>query len=720
MVDNNTLTAIRAAIEKLDKPADDIFAQYARQAYLTSANSSRIMAMHAQARDNLAYYRNEGYCADGHQSTASVTRYKHTTLNAWIRNLIEASGDHLLSVQPTVRPELQEHDLATIAKKVHDKINEMDKRGEINDLSDLTDTLKEAARAEVVVEITKEAEKKASAMQTLINDQLEEGDFQKVFMRFLSNVLLYPVAVMIAPLVERKRVPVWEHNNLVIKERDVVKFRIPDIQDYYPDPEGKRVGKGQYDIFRFPITRKYLLNALSIKGGKWIQPAIKDVLRRWDTVSKYNRERPFFQEFTPVLGDVETDPPVDLSIVHKGFNTETRGIDIGTDTPTESNVFHEETQAWGLRLYASVEGSVINQHMKGAGVRKSVDDDTFYEVEAIVCGDRTISFSLTDTSYYHRPVFGTSYIKDADSFVGFGMGEIIRPFEDKMNEIIRTSYHNFRLSADPSGEYDARRLLNGQPQGATQMSAPTLKAGVIVPVALNPFNGGGEGRAIRLDNIPNYSGQGMNLYNFLMQQIDLHTGCPSQIAGMGQGGGANRTVRGIIQLRNNALMTVQSGMVNIDNDVLTPLGENLFYYNMQTSDDDSVKGDCKVVSRGLGGILQSEIDKQSDLDSIQLAAPLLQAGMLTEGQKQLLVRRFLIALGLPEEMLNAEDAENILMNSGAPAAGGFANSPMPSGGADAVNASGAPQGGQQGSPRSPMGSPQSENAPMPPLQGESQ
>ena len=131
-----------------------------------------------------------------------------------------------------------------------------------------------------------------------------------------------------------------------------------------------------------------------------------------------------------------------------------------------------------------------------------------------------------------------------------------------------------------------------------------------------------------------------------MSLADIVTQIPASIHGQPVGTGANRTFRGMSMLYGNALKGVQSGITNIDEDVVSPFATSLYMLNLKYNPKDEIKGDAKVIARGASGLMEKELKKNDMLEAAQIVASLAQTGRVKEETLDVAVGRVLEALDL--------------------------------------------------------------------------
>jgi len=98
----------------------------------------------------------------------------------------------------------------------------------------------------------------------------------------------------------------------------------------------------------------------------------------------------------------------------------------------------------------------------------------------------------------------------------------------------------------------------------------------------------------------------MAIYEKFSVLADEYSGIPRYMTGDAPAGGAGRTASGMSMLMNNANKSMKQVVSNIDNNVITPLLNRLYFYNMKYSEDMELKGDVQVIANGAGGVLQKE------------------------------------------------------------------------------------------------------------------
>jgi hypothetical protein len=130
----------------------------------------------------------------------------------------------------------------------------------------------------------------------------------------------------------------------------------------------------------------------------------------------------------------------------------------------------------------------------------------------------------------------------------------------------------------------------------------------------------------------------MAVYERFAILADEYTGIPRYMTGGAPAGGAGRTASGMSMLMTNAGKSIKQVISNIDEHVIKPCIDRLYYYNMRYSDDPDLKGDVDIVARGAASIMEKETAQQRRNEFLGLAlnSPAAQQVVGMEGIAELL------------------------------------------------------------------------------------
>jgi len=119
---------------------------------------------------------------------------------------------------------------------------------------------------------------------------------------------------------------------------------------------------------------------------------------------------------------------------------------------------------------------------------------------------------------------------------------------------------------------------------------------------------------------------------------DEYTGIPRYMTGDSPAGGAGRTASGMSMLMSNAGKAIKQVVANIDGNVISPVIDRLYYYNMRYGTDPDLKGDINIVARGAVSLIvkeQAQV-RQNQFLQIALTSPFAQQIIGVEGVAELL------------------------------------------------------------------------------------
>ena len=205
------------------------------------------------------------------------------------------------------------------------------------------------------------------------------------------------------------------------------------------------------------------------------------------------------------------------------------------------------------------------------------------------------------------PYMAAPYELNPYSFFGVGLAENMDDTQTLMNGFMRMAVDNAVLSGNLLIEVDETNLVPGQDLS-------------VYPGKVFRRQGGAPGQAIFGTKFPNVSNENLQLFDKARQLADESTGLPSFAHGQTGVTGVGRTASGISMLMNAASGSIKTVIKNVDDYLLTPLGEGLFRFNMQFDYDPEIKGDLEVVARGTESLMANEVRSQRLMQFLQTAS----------------------------------------------------------------------------------------------------
>ena len=520
-------------------------------------------------------------------------------------SLIQA-GQLPWTIQPTPVPDLSDSGELMVAQSVQQSVEQ----GFRGDLRSLVYSLKsEAARKEL-----EHAQDIADNMMKLITDQCAEGGWNRAMFGFINNFCVYPYAVLAGPIPTRRVRMQWSGETLRPKYETFYEFKSISPWDFWWSPDSPDTQRGTGIFIRQRWTRQQLLDAAKMTSyiGENIIKVLDDANRndfRYHWISN-NPE----QTDSQVLSWRDNDTTIDI-LIHWGYFS------------------GRELTKYGI---------------------PGLEDDEFYNAMVTMCGRHIIQVLVEkNPTLNKRPVFTASFYTTQDRIPGESIPQRLRDVERCYETCLRYLISNAYYGSAPITEADYSRV-------SKFMSDEDI--GRIIPGSMyfsDPELGNAT-PAFKYYSLPNNMAAFQNALVYFMDLADRVTNIPAALHGTAQGSGANRTFRGAAMLQSNAVKAIQSAVFNIDEFVYKPLGELLYNYNMIYSKDQTVKGDCKIMARGVTALLQKETDRQNSYEILQMVASAgQQLAALPNGAKivQWALKNVFQNMGVPKELLKDEGVQ---------------------------------------------------------------
>ena len=539
----------------------------------------------------------------GVDAHVNLSAMKAGVVQSYLAESLIQAGQLPWTIQPTPVPDLSDSGELMVAQSVQQSVEQ----GFRGDLRSLVYSLKsEAARKEL-----EHAQDIADNMMKLITDQCAEGGWNRAMFGFINNFCVYPYAVLAGPIPTRRVRMQWSGETLRPKYETFYEFKSISPWDFWWSPDSPDTQRGTGIFIRQRWTRQQLLDAAKMTSyiGENIIKVLDDANRndfRYHWISN-NPE----QTDSQVLSWRDNDTTIDV-LIHWGYFS------------------GRELTKYGI---------------------PGLEDDEFYNAMVTMCGRHIIQVLVEkNPTLNKRPVFTASFYTTQDRIPGESIPQRLRDVERCYETCLRYLISNAYYGSAPITEADYARV-------SKFMSDEDI--GRIIPGSMyfSEPELGNATPAFKYYSLPNNMAAFQNALVYFMDLADRVTNIPAALHGTAQGSGANRTFRGAAMLQSNAVKAIQSAVFNIDEFVYKPLGELLYNYNMIYSKDQTVKGDCKIMARGVTALLQKETDRQNSYEILQMVASAgQQLAALPNGAKivQWALKNVFQNMGVPKELLKDE------------------------------------------------------------------
>ena len=542
----------------------------------------------------------------GVDAHVNLSAMKAGVVQSYLAESLIQAGQLPWTIQPTPVPDLSDSGELMVAQSVQQSVEQ----GFRGDLRSLVYSLKsEAARKEL-----EHAQDIADNMMKLITDQCAEGGWNRAMFGFINNFCVYPYAVLAGPIPTRRVRRQWSGETLRPKYETFYEFKSISPWDFWWSPDSPDTQRGTGIFIRQRWTRQQLLDAAKMTSyiGENIIKVLDDANRndfRYHWISN-NPE----QTDSQVLSWRDNDTTIDI-LIHWGYFS------------------GRELTKYGI---------------------PGLEDDEFYNAMVTMCGRHIIQVLVEkNPTLNKRPVFTASFYTTQDRIPGESIPQRLRDVERCYETCLRYLISNAYYGSAPITEADYSRV-------SKFMSDEDI--GRIIPGSMyfSEPELGNATPAFKYYSLPNNMAAFQNALVYFMDLADRVTNIPAALHGTAQGSGANRTFRGAAMLQSNAVKAIQSAVFNIDEFVYKPLGELLYNYNMIYSKDQTVKGDCKIMARGVTALLQKETDRQNSYEILQMVASAgQQLAALPNGAKivQWALKNVFQNMGVPKELLKDEGVQ---------------------------------------------------------------
>lgn len=504
----------------------------------------------------------------------AITDMKCGAAESWINDTVNQNGARAWSIDPTplpnISPQLEAEIQQRITQKVMQVVEQYAQMATMqgipidpsliqNFITSKTDEIKKK-----IEKATKdEAKERCEKMSQKIEDQFVEGGFYKAFRDFVSDISTYPSAFLKGPVFENKRCIEWiqdEMEQWTQELQDTVKpiFKRVSPFDIFPEPDSTDVNDG-YMIEKIPLSRKALFAMIGVEG--YSEEAIRKVLA--DHKSGGLRD-----DWTSV-------------------DSQRASLELKS-----TSSLMETDKITGLEFWGSVPGSML---VEWGMESETVDPERDYEVSAILIGTEVIKAVLNPDKLGRKPYYSSSYVNSPDSIWGKSLPQKISACQDACNNAARAIMNNMSIASGP-------QVVENQDMKAPGSSS-TLYPWKVWKVTTKQMI---EGKPVEFFVVPFVADKLLGIYSQFSQEADELSLIPAYAHGSDQAAGAGRTASGLSMLMSNSAKGIRDLCGGIYMNVINPLVQSMYVYNMLFDEDNSIKGDAQVVPHGIYSLIAKE------------------------------------------------------------------------------------------------------------------
>ena len=503
--------------------------------------------------DKLAAIQSQG----GSEIYMMLTEVKCRGAESWLRDILLDAGTPPWDLEPTPLPELtqmqQQEIQAAFGESVLDTIKRMGKAPTEGELSEL----KEMVIQDYRFKMLQGAQNRAKRMKLKIEDQFAHGGWADSFNDFITDLVTYPCAFIKGPIIrQQKRVKYNESMGEISIEPDEViapEFERVDPFNIYPEPGIAKLNDG-YLFEHHKLSRSDLADLIDLPGYD------KDAIRHLLDLGSNDYGSWITQDFEYTKDQEE-----------RKFSSHRR--------PT---TMYDALEFWG-----KVSGKMLIEW--GMDEETIPDETKEYDANVWVVGNFVIKAVLNYDPLGEKPYAKTSFIKAPGAFWGRGIPEIIEDVQNVCNAAARALVNNMGISSGPQVEVNLERIPPNE--DITQ-----LHPWKIWQVTNDPL--GANAPAVRFNQPDDNANTLAAIYDKFAKLADDHSGIPSYVTGDLNVQGAGRTASGLSMLMGSAGKGIRQIVMHVDNDIIKPVIQRIFLYNMRYDEDESIKGDLAIVPKG--------------------------------------------------------------------------------------------------------------------------
>jgi hypothetical protein len=456
----------------------------------------------------------------------------------------------------------------------------------------------------------KPAQIAARRLEKLILDQLEESNGSIELRNSIFESCLLGTGIIKGPFTYNKTLHKYSYSgNGVAREYQPEIVKVPRVEfvslwDFYPDPNARSMSEAEYVIQRHRLNRHQFLDLSNRPFFK--KDAIMECLKMG---AKYNKK------------SWETDIDLEKS-----------------QYPDIENNRFEVLEYWGTI-------DALSAREEGLTLEEEIQDSDEVQVNVWMVKDKIIRIVENPFKPFRTPYQAFVYEKNPYTFFGIGVPENMDDAQQIMNGHARMAIDNLALAGNLVFDVDESALASNQ----------TME---VFPGKIFKRQAGVPGQSIYGLKFPNTAVENMQMFDKFRQLADESTGLPSYSHGQTGVQSMTRTASGMSMLMGAASLNIKTVIKNIDDQLIKPLGEAMFQWNMQFYEGDlPIIGDLEIKATGSSSLMKKEVRSQRLTMFLQTVQNPAIAPFVRMSE---VIKELAFSLDLdPQEIMNTRDEAEI-------------------------------------------------------------
>lgn len=414
--------------------------------------------------------------------------------------------------------------------------------------------------------------KKAQAMSRLIDDQMIEGGWIKVFAEAIMDLSSSKACIIKGPIIRKRLVKKgWKKKGkktvIDVGYEKIVTFERVSPLDLYPGRSNRNVNDG-------PIMEKTNISKDSLLANREEKGYIKDNI-----------------EFVCDQGGN------DMLSSNLKFSEEKEDLE-NREHDYLKIQNHKSPDIEAIEYWCHCPGHMLPDYGITKDINgKKLDPLMNYDINCITVNGLAVYVHLNTDPLQKRPYSVFGFSKDIGSFWYQGIPELLKNEQDIANAAARSMVNNLGIASGPQVVIpDINRIPEGE--DISSMYPWKIWQGTNI--------GGSTGPLVEFFQPDSRSNELISIMNNAIQLGNSNLELPSFGTGPEKVGTAGRTSSGLAMLLSNSNRGLKRILLGIDRYILQPTIERLYNYNMIHHEEDNIKGDMNFISEGVVSLIMKE------------------------------------------------------------------------------------------------------------------
>lgn len=430
------------------------------------------------------------------------------------------------------------------------------------------------------------AQKKATAMQDEIDDQLAECDYNSVARRMIHDGIVLGTGVIKSPVLRRsvsKRYTINDVMGMKVSKMEIKEEIKPGAEavspwHFFPEESANKVEQAENVLERHPMNRKELRDLCKIPG--FSHEAVEAIL--------------------------SSDPPDRLTGLFDEAREQQR------DGEQQSAGRYEVWEFQGCLPKADATALGIKSKSESGDELDEEPESDAENMRLVVwfCGGHVLKAVKYPYEDGDLPYSVWCWEEDDYSIFGYGLPYRVRHSQRVANAAWRLLMDNAAIVSIPPMVYNDTDI---QPvDGDYQLAAGKVFRWV--------KGMGSDKPPIFPIQIPMQADLLFSIVDRAVQLVEMESGVPDIAQQEGPSPEVGRTATGASLLFNSASAPLRRLVKQFDDRVTKPVIRRMYAWNMQFNEREDIKGDFQIIPQGSSMLLVKEQQQQALLQATQLFA----------------------------------------------------------------------------------------------------